>query len=96
MFNILLFILNFFEYILKYFDENSTYESLTNQKYLDETYNKKKYNKYYEYYRYYRYTYLLKNIDKINIKILKIENNKISVEKLEDYTNLDEYDPITF
>jgi hypothetical protein len=102
MFNIL-FILNCIEYILKYFDKILTYETLTYETLTYETLtyeNKdvKKFNQYYEYYRYYRYTYLLKNIDKINNKnkYLKLEIDKISVENLEDYSNLDEYDPITF
>jgi hypothetical protein len=67
--------LNCFEYILEYFDQNK---------------NIKKMN------RYKRYEYLLKipkSLDNIKYKYIK---NTISVEKLEDLSNLDEYNPITF
>lgn len=41
--------------------------------------------------KYHRYNHLLRNN-----KYDGLKRNVISVEKIEDYSNLDEYDPITF
>jgi hypothetical protein len=41
--------------------------------------------------KYHRYNYLLRNN-----KYDRLKKNIISIEKIDDYSNLDEYDPISF